>query len=111
AVIAFVADEPLQFGGDKGALKSLFYEGSFMRRGAGNGQGERKTRAVCNCHDLGPFAALSFANASTPFFALAKEPSMNASERSMPPRLCRSSAKMRSTCSQRPACDHSWKRR
>jgi hypothetical protein len=34
-----------------------------------NPDGDRKTMAVCHCHDLGRFAASSFPNQKTPFFA------------------------------------------
>jgi hypothetical protein len=54
--------------------------------------GDRKTIAVCHCHDLGRFAAASDSNARPPFLAPAWEPSMYASLRSSFPRSRRSSA-------------------
>jgi hypothetical protein len=58
-----------------------------MRRSTCNPTGDRKTRAVCDCHDLGPLPPLGFADAEPPFLAPAKVPSMKASRMSMPPRL------------------------
>jgi hypothetical protein len=71
----------------------LFDELGFVRRGRGDGNGERKTSAVCKGHDLGPFAALGLADAAAFFLALAKEPSMKVSLRSSPPRAWRSTAR------------------
>jgi hypothetical protein len=65
----------------------LLDELRFVRRRRGNGNGERKTSAVCNRHDLGPFASLGFPDMAPFFLALAKEPSMNVSLRSNPPRV------------------------
>jgi hypothetical protein len=49
--------------------------------------------AVCNCHDLGPLAALRLADAEPPLFAGANVPSMNPSVRSRPPRSRKSLAR------------------
>jgi hypothetical protein len=57
-----------------------------MWRSTGNPCGDRKTRAVCNCHDLGPLPALGLPDGEAPFLAPAKVPSMNASLISIPPR-------------------------
>ena len=57
------------------ALHREFYKLGFVRRSAGHVHGDRKTMAVynamavCNCHDLGPFAALRLTNAKAPFWA------------------------------------------
>jgi hypothetical protein len=63
-----------------------------VRRSACNPDGDRKTSAVCNGHDLGPLAALGFSDAAPPFLAPAKEPSMKLSLRSIFPRARRSRA-------------------
>jgi hypothetical protein len=55
-------------------------------RSACDANGDRKTSAVCNCHDLGPLPALGLSDAAPPFLAPAKVPSMNASLRSIFPR-------------------------
>src|SRR6516164_287053 len=59
--------------------------------------GDRKTIAVCNCHDLGAFATLCLADPSAPLFAGAKLPSMKASSRSNIPPTRRCSASASST--------------
>jgi hypothetical protein len=73
--------------------------------------GDRKTSAVCDCHDLGTLAPLGFPDAEPPFLAGTKVPSTKASERSMPPRLSRSSAKARKIFSIVPSRTHPWNRR
>jgi hypothetical protein len=82
-----------------------------MRRSTSNGYGERKTMAVCDCHDLGALADSSIANTGAPFFALANEPSMKASLISKPPRSRKSSATVWSIRSITPSRTHFWKRR
>jgi hypothetical protein len=75
-----------------------------------NVSGDRKTRSVCDCHDLGAFATLCLADSKTPFFAGAKLPSMNASRISILPRSYRSWA---SSCTMRlktPCSTHFWNR-
>jgi hypothetical protein len=77
-------------------------------RSAFNVSGDRKTRSVCDCHDLGAFAALCLADSKTPFFAGAKLPSMKASRISIWPRSYRSST---SSCAMRlktPSLTHCW---
>ncbi len=91
-VVRGIADEPLGIVGQKAGVQRLFDKLRFVRRRRGDGNGERKTSAVCNGHDLGPLAALGFADMASFFLALAKEPSMKVSLRSRPPRACRSVA-------------------
>src|SRR6266478_5368467 len=88
-----------------------FDELSFMRRSAGHVHGERKTMAVCDCHDFAAFAAFCRADTRAPFFAPLKLASMKDSLRSSFPRSRKSSA---SFCSKRvssPLRCHCWKRR
>ena len=72
--------------------------------------GDRKTRSVCDCHDLGAFATLRLADSKTPFFAGAKQPSINASRMSILPRSERSSTNSWSISWNVPCLIHSWKR-
>jgi hypothetical protein len=60
--------------------------------------GERKTRAVCDCHDFAAFAAFCGADTRAPSFAERKLASRKASLRSSFPRSHRSSA---SFCNKR----------
>jgi hypothetical protein len=70
--------------------------------------GDRKTSAVCNCHDLSPLAALRFPDAGPPFLAPTKVPSMKPSRRSMPPRSRRSLASAARIVSNVSSATHSW---
>src|ERR1022692_1526051 len=98
AVVGGVPDEPLGIVGQEAGVYGLLDELRLVRRCRGDGNGERKTSAVCNGHDLGPLAALGFADVAPFFLALAKEPSMNVSLRSKPPRAWRSAASASRTC-------------
>lgn len=92
AVIGGIADEPLRIVPEETGVQGLRDELRLVRRRRGDGNGERKASAVCNGHDLGPFAALGFPDMEPFFLALAKEPSMKVSLRSNPPRAWRSTA-------------------
>jgi hypothetical protein len=82
-----------------------------MRRSARNPEGDRKTRAVCDCHELGPFADERSTNAIAPFFAPMKEASINVSSRPSCPRANKSSANAQRMPSSTPARCQRWKRR
>jgi hypothetical protein len=82
-----------------------------MGRSAFHMSGDRKTRSVCDGQDLGAFAALCLADSKTPFFASAKQPSMNASRISIWPRSCRSSASSWAMRWKIPSRTHCWNRR
>lgn len=86
AVIGGVANDALGIVGQKARVQRLFDELRFVRRGRGDGNGDRKTSAVCKGHDLGALPALGLADEAPFFLALAKDPSMNVSLRSSPPR-------------------------
>jgi hypothetical protein len=98
-----VVYEPrVERGGDKGNL---------MRRSRGGTSGERKTKMVCHCHELRPFAPLGLAHASAPFFATTKVPSIKHSDKSIPPRSLRSWANASRIRSSVPSRTQRWKRR
>ena len=67
AVIGGVPDDAVRVLREKAGIQSLFDELGFMRRGRGDGNGDRKTSAVCQGHDLGALAALRLADVA-PFF-------------------------------------------
>ena len=92
----------------KTTFDGLVNQPHFMRRSAVHVEGVRKTRTVCNCHDLRAFTPLSFPNPQTPFFAGTKVPSIKASRRSIPPRSRRSSASASKISSNTPSLDHFW---
>src|SRR5260370_5481374 len=92
-------------------LDGGFDEFGFMGRSACNPHGDRKTTAVRDCHDLGPFAAACWTNCTAPFFALLKEAAMKVSDKSNCPPASRSSASMRKTWTSVPSRTQRWKRR
>jgi len=111
AVVGFIADQSLRDFAEEAALECGLDERGFIRRSADHVHGDRKTMAVCDCHDFAAFAAFCRADTRAPFFAELKLASMNASLRSSFPRSRRSSA---SFCNKRvssPERCHCWKRR
>ena len=113
AVVSFVADQALgQLAYNLFDLVERFlHEPCFMRRSTVDPNSDRKTSAVCNGHDLGPFPALCFSHADPPFLAPAKEPSMKHSVTSIPPRSFKSRASSRKIASSVPSLDHTWNHR
>ena len=86
AVISSVSNKAIGCVFEKAIVDRLFDERDLMRRSTCNPGGDRKTKAVCNCHDLGPLPALRLPDGRAPFLAPAKVPSMKASLMSIPPR-------------------------
>lgn len=111
AVIGLVADHSHRQVVEETSVQGRIDKGYFVGASAACVNGERKTLSVCKPHDFGAFAAFGLANASAPFFAGAKVPSMNPSLRSMPPRSRRSSAKAVRILSNTPNRTHLWNRR
>lgn len=68
AIVGFVADETFGFGNAGAPLNQVVNEGDFVRRCAGNLDGNREAGRVGDGHELGPFAALGFAHAEPPLF-------------------------------------------
>ena len=62
--------------------------------------------AVCDCHDLAPFAAACWTNAITPLFAPLKEASTHVSSNPNCPRASRSSHKAHKIPSNTPERCH-----
>ena len=95
AVVGLVADEEsraVDSASKEACSKKVFQERRLVGGSRREIDGERKTRAVDHCHDLGPLAALGFADVEPPFLAPANVPSTNASSGSSPPRSRRSRA-------------------
>ena len=86
AVVRAVADEAFRKSLQESSVKGVEDELRFASLTRRNPDGDRKTIAVCHCHDLGRLAAASFPNIKAPLFAPAWVPSMNASVRSSLPR-------------------------
>src|SRR3989338_4196705 len=92
AVISPVADHPFGRFREEALLERSFDEFCFMRRSAGDADGERKTMAVDDRHDFTAFSSASRADSRAPFLALEKLASMKVSDRSSLPRSRRSLA-------------------
>ena len=110
-VVGQVADHALRPFSSEPLLQRGLDQLGFMRRSACNPHGDRKTMAVRDCHDLGPFAAACWTNCTAPFLAPLKEASINVSARSSWPRARRSSAKRRKSLTSVPIRTHCWNRR
>ena len=110
-VIRSITDESLGSSLKEATLESLLNKGDFMRRSRRNVYGERKTRAVCHCHELSPLAPLGFSDTGAPFFATTKVASMKHSLRLNFPRSSKSPASASSTYRRIPERTHSWRRR
>ena len=109
-IVGSVADEAAGSSRDKTGCKSRFNEGDFSRRSSRYVNGDRKTSAVCDCHDFAAFSTPRLADRGSPFFADTKVASMKHSERSSLPRRLRSRASALRTFSNTPDLTHSWNR-
>ena len=85
-VVGFVADQAVGLFVNKALLQSRPDQSHFRRRSSLCVDGDRKTMSVSNRHDFAALAPLGFANASAPFLAAEKLPSMKHSDMSKPPR-------------------------
>src|SRR5580704_641511 len=110
-VVRFVPDQTLGHLGYDACLQRGGDQFHFSRRSAFCPQGERKTMAVCNAHDLGTLAPLGLPDLSPPFLAGTKVPSTKHSFKSNPPASLRCCASVTSRCSITPDFTQFWKRR
>jgi hypothetical protein len=111
AVISLVANQSFGLVGYEAVLERSLDELLLMRRSARNPEGDRKTMAVCDCHELAPFADERSTNVIAPFFAPMKEASINVSSRPSCPRASKSSASAQRMPSSTPPRCQRWKRR
>ena len=111
AVVSFIPNQSSgKFTSEAGSQRFVD-EGDFMWRSRGHKGCDRKTRAVCHCHEFATLAPLGGSHASPPFLAITKVPSMKHSERSSFPRSRTSSTMALSTFSSTPERTHCWNRR
>jgi hypothetical protein len=111
AVISLIANQSFRLVGHETVRDRSLDQLLLMRRSARNPEGDRKTMAVCDCHELAPFADERSTNAIAPFFAPMKEASINVSSRPSRPRANKSSASAQRMPSSTPPRCHRWKRR
>jgi len=107
-VIGFITNYLVWSIFNKPTIYSVLYKSYFVGRSTFNVSGDRKTRRVCNCHDLGTLSAFCFANAKTPFFAGTNVPSIKASLISILPLSYRSCASSFTICLKTPFSTHCW---
>ena len=110
-VVGPVADHFRRNFREEALLERGFDELRFMRRSAGDADGERKTMAVDDRHDFTAFASASRADSRAPFGALEKLASRKVSDRSILPRSRKSSASFVSRRVKVLSRRHCWKRR
>lgn len=110
-VISPVADHAVGLLVEQHLIEGCLDQRHFVGCSTSDPKGERKTSAVCHCHDLGPLSLLGFPDARPPFLAPAKEPSMKVSLRSKPPLSLRSRANASSNRWSVPLRTQSWNRR
>jgi len=68
-IVGLVADQAGRRLGEELRVERLLDERDFTGACTCDSNGERKTTAVCDCHDLGPLAFAGGADAEAPFFA------------------------------------------
>ena len=69
AVVSLVPDQPFRQPSDESLRERFVHELDLISLTTRHPDGDRKTIAVCHCHDLGRFAASSPPNESAPVFA------------------------------------------
>lgn len=111
AIIRLVADQPLRHLRHDSLLQRFFHQLHFSWRSTFCPQGDRKTMAVCNAHDLGALAAFSLPDQSPPFLAGTNVPSTKHSFKSRPPASFRCSASRSNIFSITPERTQFWNRR
>lgn len=110
-IIGFIADQFFRHIANQSVFDGRADEPDFMRRSTRCVNGERKTSAICHCHEFRTFAPLGLADSEPPFFAETNVPSIKHSERSNLPRVCKSSAKAVRSLRKVPSFTQIWKRR
>ena len=107
-VVGSVPDQSLRLLIDKAFFESILDKGDFMRRSRRSVQGDRKTRAICHCHELRTLTPLGLSDSEAPFFATTKVASIKHSLRSNLPRSRRSVASASRMLRNTPELTHSW---
>lgn len=110
-IICLVADQLFRSLVGKARSESLLDKSDFMRRSRVREYGERKTSAICHCHEFRTLAPLGLSHSKAPFFATINVPSIKHSDKSRLPRECKSSAKVSRTRRKIPSLLHCWNRR
>jgi len=107
-VVSLIANQSLRPFQGKNLSESFSDKGDFMRRSRRRVNGERKTIAVCQRHELRTFAPLGLSHSKSPFLATTNVPSIKHSDKSRSPRSFRSCARASSTLRKVPSLTHCW---
>ncbi len=110
-IIGFVADYPSWSLIGESLADCSLDKFDFVRRSRFRVNGERKTSAVCHCHELRAFAPLGLSHFEAPFLADTNVPSIKVSDKSSLPRICKSWANVSNTFRSLPSLTHAWNRR
>lgn len=110
-VIRFIADYSVRSLISKSFGNSSLDKFDFVRRSTRRVNGERKTKAVCHCHEFRTFAPLGLSHLQAPFLADTNVPSIKVSDKSNLPRSSKSWAKVSNTLRSLPSLTHAWNRR
>src|SRR5450631_756316 len=102
AIVCFIGNNAQRPFWHEQLAQSGFHQLHFGGRSSFCVDGDWKTMSVSNGHDFAALTPLRIANFSAPFLAAEKLPSRKHSERSSPPRLCKSLAKPCSTAPMTP---------
>ena len=111
AIVGTITNQSFRFISEKPFIESVLDKGDFMRVSRRCVHGDRKTSAICHCHELRTFAPLGFSHTRAPFLATTKVASIKHSDNLNSPRSSRSLASVSSNCRNVPERTHSWKRR
>jgi hypothetical protein len=106
-VKSLILDQSSRAIGNKLVFNSVRDKGEFVWRSRRTVYGDRKTMAVRHCHELRTVAALGLSRCAAPLFANTKMPTIEHPDRSIWPRIRRSSASASSTVRKAPDCTHS----
>ena len=96
-IIRFITDYSSRSFIGETTANSFCDKSDFVRRSRASVDGERKTSRVCHCHELRTFAPFGLSDCKAPFLAETNVPSIKHSDKSSPPRECKSSAKVSNT--------------
>ena len=110
-IICFVTDYPLWSLIGEPLRKSSLDQFDLVWRSTFCADGERKTKAICHCHEFRAFAPLGLSHFKAPFLAETNVPSIKVSDKSSFPRSNKSWAKVSSIFRSLPSLTHSWNRR
>lgn len=110
-IISFIADHLARSLVGESLADTSLDKSNFVRRSRFRVDGERKTKAVCHCHELRTLAPLGLSDFAAPFLAGTKVPSIKVSDKSSLPRSNKSWANASNTFFSLPSLTHSWNRR